>query len=45
MICGFEYWGDCECEGKVYEEEEAGAEGGGVGGDVDARTVDDDEDG
>ena len=42
MICGFECWSDCEGAGKVYEAE---AEGGGVGGDADARIVDDDEDG
>jgi hypothetical protein len=49
VICGFEYWSDCEGAGKVYEEE-AEAERGGLGGDadariVDARIVDDDEDG
>lgn len=43
MICGFEYWADCECGGKVYEG--AGAEGEGVAGDVDTCIVEDDEDG
>ena len=41
MICGLECWGDCECVGKVYGEEEAEAGGGGIVGDVDARIVED----
>jgi len=45
VICGFEYWGVCGCAGKVYGKEEAEAEGGGDGGDVDTRIVDDDEGG
>lgn len=44
MICGFEYWGDCVCAGKVYGEEEAEAEGGGAGDGVDTRIVDDEDD-